>query len=64
MLTGDERQPHLVAPFLERYDALDYARERAASFAHSALCRLDLLPKSSSRDILTFMTEFVVSRSC
>src|SRR6185436_4672537 len=46
LLTGDERRPHLVAPFLERYDALDYARDRAANFAHSARRRLDLLPKS------------------
>jgi octaprenyl-diphosphate synthase len=64
LLTGDERRPHLVAPFLERYDALDYARDRAATFADSARRRLDLLPKSPARDILTLMTQFVVSRSC
>lgn len=64
LLTGDERRPHLVAPFLERYDALEYARDRAASFAHSARRRLELLPKSPARDILTLMTQFVVSRSC
>jgi octaprenyl-diphosphate synthase len=64
LLTGDQRQPDLVAPYLERYDALDYARERAGCFADNARRRLDLLPQSPSRDILALMTEFVVSRAC
>lgn len=63
LLTGDHRQPHLIAPYLERYDALDYARDRASSFADSARRRLDLLPPSPSRDILSLMTDFVVSRA-
>lgn len=64
LLTGDDRRPQLVAPYLDRYDALDYARDRASSFAESARRRLDQLPPSPAREILTLMTEFVVSRAC
>lgn len=64
LLTGDDRRPQLVAPYLDRYDALDYARDRASSFAESARRRLDQLPTSPAREILTLMTEFVVSRAC
>jgi octaprenyl-diphosphate synthase len=64
ILSSDERRPHLVAPFLDRYDAIEYTRDRASSFANSARRRLELLPKSPSRDILAMMTEFVVSRVC
>jgi geranylgeranyl pyrophosphate synthase len=63
LLTGDDRRPQLVAPFLDRYEAVDYARERALSFAGSARRRLEVLPKSPARDILKLMTDFVVSRS-
>src|SRR4051812_8923926 len=59
LLTGDERRPDLLLPYLEREGAIDYARDRAASFASSARRRLDLLPQSPSRDILSLMTEFV-----
>lgn len=63
LLTGDDRRPQLVAPYLDRYDALDYARERASSFADSARRRLDHLPNSPAREILSLMTQFVVSRA-
>lgn len=64
LLTGGGSHPDLVTPYLERCDAVEYARERASSFADSARRRLDLLPKSTSRDILALMTEFVISRAC
>jgi octaprenyl-diphosphate synthase len=63
ILNGDERRPKSLEPFLRRYEAIEYARQRAQSFAHAARRRLDSLPPSSSRDLLASMTDFVVSRS-
>lgn len=63
LLTGEVRRPDLLAPYLERYDAIEYARERAIAFAESARRRLDALSPSVPRDVLAAMTEFVVSRS-
>jgi octaprenyl-diphosphate synthase len=63
LVSGDDRQPALLAPYFTRYDAVGYTRKRALSFAHRAQRRLDSLPSSGSRDVLAAMTEFVVSRS-
>ena len=63
LLTGDDRRPELLAPYLARYEALDYARARGQSFAHRARRRLDLLPASPARDVLATMTDFVMSRA-
>src|SRR4051794_22679993 len=63
IVNGDDRRPKSLEPFLRRSDAIDYARQRAQSFTHRARRRLDLLPPSSSRDLLASMTDFVVSRS-
>jgi octaprenyl-diphosphate synthase len=52
-----------LAPYLQRYEALDYAKSRGQSFAHRARQRLDALSPSPSRDVLAAMTEFVMSRS-
>jgi octaprenyl-diphosphate synthase len=51
-----------LAPYLTRYDALDYAKSRGQSFADRARQRLDHLPPSASRDVLAVMTEFVMNR--
>jgi octaprenyl-diphosphate synthase len=58
--TAPSRQ---LAPYLKRYDALDYAKNRGQAFAHRARQRLEMLPPSRSRDVLATMTEFVMSRS-
>jgi octaprenyl-diphosphate synthase len=63
LVGGDDRRPELLAPYLERYEAIEYARQRAQSFADRARRRLDVLPKSPARDVLAATTEFVVSRS-
>ena len=63
ILTSDVREAELLAPFLERYDVVEYAREKAAWYAGRARRRLEFLPSSPARAILTLMTEFVVSRS-
>jgi octaprenyl-diphosphate synthase len=63
LVGGDDRRPELLAPLLERYDAVDYSRERALSFARRAKRRLDGLSPSPSRDVLALMADFAVRRS-
>ncbi len=63
LVSGDERRTESLAPYLRRYDAIAYTRQRAIGFAHRAHRRLENLPPSHSRDVLAAMTEFVVSRS-
>jgi octaprenyl-diphosphate synthase len=63
LVSGDDRRPELLAPYLERYEAVEYARHRGQSFANHARRRLDALPPSQARDVLAAMAEFVVSRS-
>jgi octaprenyl-diphosphate synthase len=63
ILTSDARQPKLLGPYLERYEAIDYARERALSFSQRAHRQLEALPPSASRETLAMMAELVVSRS-
>ena len=49
--------------YLDRYEALDYAKTRGQAFAHRARQRLEALAPSPSREVLAAMTEFVMSRS-
>ena len=60
-LPAGERQEALL-PLLDRYDAVNYARTRAARFAERACKELGLLPESAARDVLESLTEFVVAR--
>jgi octaprenyl-diphosphate synthase len=52
-----------LAAYLDRYEALDYARARGQSFAHRARQRLESLSSSPARDVLSAMTDFVMSRN-
>jgi octaprenyl-diphosphate synthase len=63
IVSGDDRQPKLLGPYLDRFEAVEYTRLRALSFSTRARHRLEALPPSPSRDVLAAMTEFVVSRS-
>jgi octaprenyl-diphosphate synthase len=58
-----EPRPRQLAAYLDRYDALDYARARGQSFAHRARQRLESLPPSPARNVLSAMTDFVMSRN-
>jgi octaprenyl-diphosphate synthase len=63
ILTRDEN--HRCAdllPWLARFSAIDYARDKAAAYAARAAGRLAHLAPSPARDVLADMTEFVVSR--
>lgn len=53
----------LLRPYLDRYDGIGYAKERARDFALRAAGRLESLPSSPARDTLSIMAEFVVARS-
>ena len=63
LLAGDDPDLRLLSPYLDRYDALDYARRRGQTFAHRARQRLESLPRTASREVLAAMTEFVMSRN-
>jgi len=51
-----------IAPWLARFEAIDYARHRGLEFAQSARQRLDALAPSPARAALEALTEFVVAR--
>lgn len=52
-----------LSPHLERYEAISYAREMAREYSRQALCQLEELPPSPSRDTMAAMAEYVVVRS-
>jgi octaprenyl-diphosphate synthase len=63
LVSGDDRRPEVLTPYLHRLSAIEYTRKRAIGFSHRAQRRLESLPPSPSRDVLVAVTEFVVSRS-
>jgi octaprenyl-diphosphate synthase len=63
LLTSDERRTELLTPYLSRYAAVDYARQRAKSFATRAKSRLRTLPDGPAKDVLSATTAFVLSRA-
>src|SRR4051812_22735588 len=52
-----------LRPYLEAAGALDYAWARAEACAASAAAALDILPPSSSKDLLRTLTRYVVRRA-
>lgn len=58
----DDRTLRLL-PLLEKYDAIDYARQTAQRFVDNARQQLSGLKPSPARDTLLAMAEFVVQRS-
>ena len=51
-----------LQPWLERYDAVAYARRKAEWFTRQAGQRLSMLPASAAVDSLRGLTDFVVRR--
>jgi octaprenyl-diphosphate synthase len=51
-----------LRPWLQRYDAIAYAREKAQWFTDRASGQLSLLPATAACDSLHGLTEFVVTR--
>jgi len=52
-----------IAPWLEQFGALSYAKERAASFADRARQDIAELPDSPAKSVLAMLPEFVVMRT-
>jgi len=52
-----------IAPWLEQFGALAYAKERAASFADRARREIADLPQSSAKSVLAMLPDFVVMRT-
>jgi octaprenyl-diphosphate synthase len=59
---GPERHTAIL-DWVHRNRAIEYARQKAISFAEQARAELDCLPPSASRDVLAEITDFVVARS-
>jgi octaprenyl-diphosphate synthase len=61
---SENTKPHrqLLRPWLERSDAIDYARQRARWFTESAKTELEHIPRTPARDALGHIADFVVNR--
>ena len=58
-----ENRQEIVAPYLERFEALEYTRRTAQRYAAKAASRLERLPQSPALDSLRLIAEFVTVRS-
>lgn len=63
LVTGSDRRIERLTPFLERYEAIEYARKRAAFYAERAKRRLDCLVDSEAKSILLAMVDFSIART-
>ncbi|MBW3596193.1 MAG: polyprenyl synthetase family protein [Planctomycetes bacterium] len=64
ILEGDAADKRdLLAPWLDRFDAVSYSRKQARKFAAAAQEDLTLLPPSPAVETLRRLTDFVVHRS-
>lgn len=63
LLHPDETTREHLQPYLERYDAMKYAHQKALQLAQDARQQLDVLPPSRSRRILAEIAEFAVQRT-
>jgi len=62
LLSSGADSPPDLTPWLKRYDAIDYARNRAQEYADKALTAVRELPPSAAVDVLALIAEFVVNR--
>jgi octaprenyl-diphosphate synthase len=61
--TDSEDRSCRLLPLLEKYDAIEYARQTAQRFVDDARLQVSGLAPSPARDTLLAMAEFVVQRS-
>jgi len=52
----------LVRPWFERFDAINYARQKAIEFARQAARQIDRLPDCAAQQSLLGLTDFVIQR--
>jgi octaprenyl-diphosphate synthase len=53
----------MLQPYVERYDAISYSREKAISYADQAIQQLAGFPRGAAVEALRRLTDFVVTRS-
>jgi len=53
----------VLLPYIERYDAISYSREKALTYADRALQQLDDFPPGTAIETLRKLTDFVVTRA-
>jgi octaprenyl-diphosphate synthase len=64
LLSGDAAElSQLLPAWLERYGAIDYAREKALDYSRRAIEQLDTLPASPAAEVLRTIAHFAVMRS-
>ena len=59
--SGNHRR-HALRPWLERFDAIAYAQEKARSYSRLARDGLASVPSGPARDAMAALTHFVVAR--
>ena len=59
---GGNHHRDALRPWLQRYDAISYSRDKALWFTRRAGGQLDALPAGEIRDVLRGLAEFVVTR--
>ena len=59
--SGNHRREAL-RPWLERFDAIAYAQEKAQWYGRRASAAIEALPSSAARDAMQELTDFVVTR--
>lgn len=63
-LEGETELRHeILAEYLDRYDGISYAREKAVAYAEQARQQLADLPPEAPVEALSTLTDFVVTRS-
>jgi octaprenyl-diphosphate synthase len=64
LLSGDSAElSQLLPAWLDRFGAIDYARERALDYSRRATEQLEGLPASPAVDVLRTIAHFAVTRS-
>ncbi len=59
---SDNHRREALQPWFARFDAVAYARQKAASYIEQAKQELDVLPAGPARDSLAGLADFVVTR--
>jgi len=59
---SENHHAEILRPWFGRFDAIQYARERASGFTRSACGELALLPRTAACESLQGLTDFVVNR--
>jgi octaprenyl-diphosphate synthase len=62
LTSSNNHRRETLRHWFARFDAVEYARQQAESYARQAAAELEILPPSPARDSLADLTRFVVQR--